>query len=166
MTFVRTCEDTHLFHTEDQELMEKTTKEDEEQTGRSTDSWYQSHLSQHDVEKPSYRVFEKLSRHLCTWPWPRSWQNVWTRSWPTITGRESGEGRGRPDTTAARPAPKTLRLEARLTTLLLLELGFSLHVCLQSQMVATLIFRSWNICRRKNQTTLFFCLKLFPRSAS
>ena len=42
MTFVRTCEDTHLFHTEDQELMEKTTKEDEEQTGRSTDSWYQS----------------------------------------------------------------------------------------------------------------------------
>ena len=42
MTFARTCEDTHLFHTEDQELMEKTTKEDEEQTGRSTDSWYQS----------------------------------------------------------------------------------------------------------------------------
>ena len=42
MTYVRTCEDTHLFHTEDQELMEKTTKEDEEQTGRSTDSWYQS----------------------------------------------------------------------------------------------------------------------------
>lgn len=36
---IKTCEDTHLFHTEDQELMEKTTKEDEEQTGRSTDSW-------------------------------------------------------------------------------------------------------------------------------
>ena len=79
-----------------------------------------------------------------------------------MTGRESGVGRGRPGTTVARPAAQTLRLEARLTTLLFLELCF-LHVCLQNQMVATLVFRSEKYLSKKKSNKPAFLPETFAQ---
>ena len=162
MTFVRTCEDTHLFHTEDQELMEKTTKEDEEQTGRSTDSWYQS------------SAFSPVS----TWCRKTLLSCVWklSRHWLTMTAiltkclnmiltnhHRTGElGRARTSGYNSGPASsKNSKAGSKVGHFAVFETLFFARMFTKSN-GRNPCFSFW----RKNHTNLLFCLKLSPRSAS
>ena len=168
MTYVRTCENTHLFHTEDQELMETTTKEDEEQTGRSTDSWYQSSAFS-PVSTWSRKTF--LS---CVWKAVLTLMYIITTILTKclnmiLTNHHRTREWGRARTSGYNSGPASCTNSKAGSKVDHFAVFWNFVFCTYVYKIKwsqPLFFVRKNICRRKNQTNLLFRLKLSPRSAS